>query len=105
MHRNSIEDERLFSLLVTLLGFRRIYAGHTLTLGSPLELHLTIDEGVEGKVPSHANVTAWPNTGTALPHDDVTSYNSLPTKLLHPQTLSGAITAVAGATTCLFVGH
>jgi hypothetical protein len=71
---------------VPLLGGNRDGSGKRLNrykgtvLEALLENHLAVDQGEKGVVLAHAYVNAWVVLGTALTHNNVACYGSLPTE-------------------------
>src|SRR5690606_1244264 len=75
------------------------------TLRVGLELHLAIDEGVDGVVAAEPDVASRMEAGAALTDDDGPGLHHFAVVMLDAEALTGAIAAVPGAAHAFLMCH
>jgi len=83
----------------------RLYRYERAVIPSLTKYHYTIDQSEECMVFAHAHIFSGMMYGSALTHENVTSFCSLTTEYLHAQSFTFRLTAVLRTTNTFFMCH
>jgi hypothetical protein len=92
-------------MVLPSLTRRRLHSNKHASFRLVLEFYMALNQGKDGVIFAHADVSAWVPLGATLANDNVARDDFFATKFLDAKTAAGSIATVAGTSTCFFMCH